>query len=265
MVNVIVIEVLKLLRLATMGLIVFLLLITPPNIKKSQDPEVKPYVNEFIRLGRLFRIKHIKEKVNGIIIKFGQVKDKEYANCNYFYNEITINKKAWAKLSHENKEELIFHELGHCVLNIQKHREVGIMKAVGLHHPLEYRFNYEFLINDLFSRKSNPKLVKWNKNKYTSSKEIPLTKEEVLNNEHAVIRFTATWCPPCKALAPVFTEVAEENPSVKTYVVDVDENPDLASQMGIKGIPCVIKIKNKAVDTVLVGNQPKPELEKLFK
>lgn len=265
MVNVIVIEALKLIRVLTVGLILLLLLITSPNIKKSQEPEVKPYVNEFIRFGKLFKIKNIKQQVDGIRIKFGKVKNNEYANCNYFYNEITLNKKAWGKLSHENKEELIFHELGHCVLNIQGHTEIGIMKAVGLHHPLVYRFNYEFLINDLFSAKNNYKLIKWDKNKYTSSKEIRLTKEEVLNNEHAVIRFTAAWCPPCKALAPVFTEVAEENPSVKTYVVDVDQNPDLASEMGVKGIPCVIKVKNKTVDTVLVGNQPKPEIEKLFK
>ena len=92
-----------------------------------------------------------------------------------------------------------------------------------------------------------------------------MTKADVLNNKHAVVRFTATWCPPCKALAPIFDEVAAANPDVVTYVIDVDQNMDLARDMGVRGLPTMIQIKDNAVSTSLVGLQSKTEVEKLFK
>lgn len=264
MVSVIVNAIIKISKMTLVGFMLFILLIASPSSVAYQDPEIKPFVSEFIRLGKMFKIEDIEARTKRIKIKFGKIDKRELANCSYYLQQVVINSRYWKKLSIENKEEVVFHELGHCVLNIKTHTDTGIMKPAGLHLPEVYREDYEYLINDLFDKRSYVQL-EWDSNKYGSSKEYKLTKAELLNNEHAVARFTAKWCPPCKALAPVFDEVAKENPAVKVYVVDVDENPDLATDMGVRGIPCMVEIRNNKVDTVLVGNQPKTEIEKLFK
>lgn len=265
MVNVIMKGIIMLIKPFVIGFILFIMITVPASNYRHQDSRAKPFVNEFIRLGKLFKIKNIEQDTLNIKIKFDTIKtNKELANCNYYYDEITINTKYWDKLPIENKEEVIFHELGHCVLKKRDHTEVGIMKAVGLHDPEIYRTHYHYLINYLFDEFQYVD-VEWDRNKYESPKEIKVTKTELLNNTHAVVRFTATWCPPCKALAPVFDEVAKNSPDVVVYVIDVDQNPELATEMNVRGIPCMIQIKNNAVTSTLVGNQPKPEIEKLFK
>ncbi|GFH57462.1 hypothetical protein CTEN210_13938 [Chaetoceros tenuissimus] len=52
-----------------------------------------------------------------------------------------------------------------------------------------------------------------------------------------VIDFTASWCPPCRMIAPIFEEMAEENPDVVFVKVDVDEADDVASACGISAMP----------------------------
>jgi thioredoxin 1 len=68
-------------------------------------------------------------------------------------------------------------------------------------------------------------------------------KEFILNNDTALVDFFATWCGPCKMLAPNLEEVSEqvETPIIK---IDVDELPELARQYGIFSIPTLILIKN---------------------
>ncbi len=92
-----------------------------------------------------------------------------------------------------------------------------------------------------------------------------MTFEEIKAEPKAVLRFTAKWCPPCKALAPIFDEVASEHPDVKTYVIDVDENGEIAAKFGIKGIPTLMKIENGSVTLQKSGAQPKPVVEEFFK
>ena len=73
-----------------------------------------------------------------------------YGACYYYLNEIVIDKESFIKLSHENREELVWHEFGHCALKIYRHTATGIMKPAGLHDPVYYRIFYSFLMNDLF-------------------------------------------------------------------------------------------------------------------
>jgi thioredoxin 1 len=163
------------------------------------------------------------------------------------------------------REELIVHEFGHAILGLD-HEDNTIMQAQGMLGEKYYTTHYSDLLNIHFGC-----LVKkcinetYNPLKYSQPKETPVTLKEILENEHAVIRLTATWCPPCKVLAPIFNEIAAEHPDVKVYVIDVDENKDLAGELNVRGIPTCIAIRNNKVDQVMVGAQPKQELEKLFK
>jgi thioredoxin 1 len=92
-----------------------------------------------------------------------------------------------------------------------------------------------------------------------------MTIYEIEQTPVAVLRFTASWCPPCKALAPVFDEVAAENPGVTVFVVDVDDHPDIASHYSIRGIPTLLRVEEGVVTKQLGGARPKPEVEDLFK
>ena len=100
--------------------------------------------------------------------------------------------------------------------------------------------------------------------------EITLTKTnfeaEVLKSDKPVlVDFWATWCGPCRMLAPVLAEVAEEKgDKIKVGKVNVDENPELAAQYGISGIPAILLFKDGKVAATSVGFKPKPELESLI-
>ena len=91
--------------------------------------------------------------------------------------------------------------------------------------------------------------------------------QEVLNSDIPVmIDFWATWCMPCKMLAPTIEELAEEaNGAYKVGKIDVDKSPSRAAQFGVMSIPTVIVFKNgKAVDKT-VGVVPKSQLEAMLK
>jgi len=244
--------------------ILALLMNSSPSSQGLKDNELKPYVSTFIELsGKLNRL-DAAYKAMTVKIRFGNPGKGNLAACFYMMNEVTVDKTAFTNLLNENKEELILHELGHCALDLM-HSEDGIMRATGLYNPKSYRDNYTKLVNDLFGiRPKNYIKIEYDPSKYSQGKTMS-RKAEILSNKHAVVRFTATWCPPCKALAPIFDEVAAANPDVVTYVVDVDQNRDLASEMGIRGLPTMLQIKDGKVEATLVGAQPKPEVERLFK
>ncbi len=77
----------------------------------------------------------------------------------------------------------------------------------------------------------------------------------------SVLDFNATWCGPCKMLAPVLDEVSEEITDAKFYSVDTDENPDLAREYGIMNIPAVVVLKDGQKVDMNVGFVPKDDLK----
>ncbi len=85
---------------------------------------------------------------------------------------------------------------------------------------------------------------------------------EVLDNKGVVVvDFFATWCGPCKMLAPILEELQEELSDVKIVKIDVDENPELANKYGIASIPTLKIFKDgNDVDTK-VGFMPKEMLK----
>ena len=68
-----------------------------------------------------------------------------------------------------------------------------------------------------------------------------------------IVDFFATWCGPCKMLAPVISELAEEHPEILFVKVDVDEAPALASAFGVVSIPTVVAVKGGEVKATHVG------------
>ena len=76
-----------------------------------------------------------------------------------------------------------------------------------------------------------------------------------------VVDFTATWCPPCKQLAPVFERVAQNyEGKAKFYKVDIDENVEVAAKYGVQTIPNLLFFKDGQVVDQSVGFIPEGQL-----
>lgn len=60
---------------------------------------------------------------------------------------------------------------------------------------------------------------------------------EIVKSGKAVHYFTASWCPPCRMIAPIFTQLAEEYSDIKFIKIDVDEVPEAASKNKIQSVP----------------------------
>lgn len=85
------------------------------------------------------------------------------------------------------------------------------------------------------------------------------------SDQPVLVDFFATWCGPCKMMAPAVDQVASEmEGKAKVYSMDVDENPDIAQKYGIMSIPTFIVFENGQVKHQKVGAGPKSSLTDLF-
>ena len=75
-----------------------------------------------------------------------------------------------------------------------------------------------------------------------------------------VVDFWAEWCGPCKMIAPSLEEISEENDAVQIVKVNIDDNPDLAAQFGVRSIPTLMLFKDGQQASVQVGAAPKSKL-----
>lgn len=86
--------------------------------------------------------------------------------------------------------------------------------------------------------------------------------QEVIKSDLAVlVDFWATWCGPCKMVAPSLDELSEEMPQVKFVKVDIDKNTAYAGQLGIMSIPTMLIYKNGEVVGKQVGAMPKDAIK----
>ncbi|MCK4899468.1 MAG: thioredoxin [Anaerolineales bacterium] len=85
---------------------------------------------------------------------------------------------------------------------------------------------------------------------------------EVLDaNQPVMVDFTAVWCGPCKMLDPVVKELSEEwADSVKVVKLDVDNNPSLAMQYQVMGVPTLMLFVNGQISERITGYQPKDRI-----
>lgn len=88
---------------------------------------------------------------------------------------------------------------------------------------------------------------------------------EVVKSELPVlVDFTATWCQPCRAVAPLVDQIATEyQGKVKVTACDIDESPSTAQKFGIRGVPTLVMIKGGQVVGQQVGAVPKVKISAL--
>ncbi len=99
--------------------------------------------------------------------------------------------------------------------------------------------------------------------------EVIVTKEnfqqEVLQSDRPVILdFWATWCSPCRMLAPTLEQIAEEREDIKVCKVDVDEQRELAIQFGIQSIPTLLIFENGKETDRSIGVVSKEKILKMI-
>lgn len=90
-------------------------------------------------------------------------------------------------------------------------------------------------------------------------------RESVLEaKQDVLLDFWATWCGPCRMIAPVVEQIAEEREDLVVGKVDVDEEREIAIRFGITSIPTLILMRGGEAVKTIVGFRPKADIEKLL-
>ena len=85
--------------------------------------------------------------------------------------------------------------------------------------------------------------------------------KEVMNSEKPVLLdFFASWCGPCKMVAPILDEIAEEREDIKVCKVDIDQQPELASRFRVMSVPTLMVMKEGRIVEQSIGAKPKHQI-----
>ena len=89
--------------------------------------------------------------------------------------------------------------------------------------------------------------------------------QEVLKSDRPVLLdFWASWCGPCRRVAPTLDEIAEERQDIKVGKINVDEEPELTAQFKVMSIPTLVVMEKGEVKNKAVGVRPKEEILELL-
>lgn len=89
-----------------------------------------------------------------------------------------------------------------------------------------------------------------------------LMDEKLQSGEPFVVDYYADWCEACIEMLPLVSEIAEENPTINFYKVNVDDNPELKERARIKAIPMIMMYKEGRAKEFLYGINEKEKIEK---
>lgn len=81
--------------------------------------------------------------------------------------------------------------------------------------------------------------------------------EVTLSDKPVLLDFWAPWCAPCRMVVPIIEEIADERPDIKVGKINVDEQPELASQFHVMSIPTLVVMKNGKIVNQVMGARPK--------
>lgn len=88
---------------------------------------------------------------------------------------------------------------------------------------------------------------------------------EKVSSKKVLVDCYATWCGPCRMLAPIIDEIASENNEYKFYKLDVDEAANISKEYGIMSIPTLLIFENGELKEKLTGFKTKEELDGILK
>ena len=81
-----------------------------------------------------------------------------------------------------------------------------------------------------------------------------------LSDSPVLLDFYADWCGPCRMVAPIISQIAEENPAYLVGKINVDEEAALAQEFGVVSIPTLVVMKNGEIVNRIVGARPKAQI-----
>ena len=85
---------------------------------------------------------------------------------------------------------------------------------------------------------------------------------EAMKSAAAIVDFSATWCGPCRMMAPVLEKLSDEmSGKADFYNLDVDEAPEVAAKFGISSIPCLVLLKSGQAVSQSVGFRPVDQIK----
>ena len=88
---------------------------------------------------------------------------------------------------------------------------------------------------------------------------------EIMDSEKTVLLdFWAPWCAPCRMVVPIIEEIAGERPDIRVGKINVDEQPELASEFSIMSIPTLVVMKNGKIVQQVSGARPKNAILEMF-